>query len=79
MAGIDPRDAATNASRGRSVADYTQFLDKDGLRGMRLGIARKHFGFNDRVDKLMNDLLSRDEEAGRGACRSSRYSHVRQV
>src|SRR5688572_30218652 len=43
IAGIDPRDEATNASRGKLITDYTQFLDKDGLRGMRLGIARKHF------------------------------------
>ena len=64
MAGIDPRDEATNASRGKSVADYTQFLDKDGLRGMRLGVARKHFGFNDRVDKLMNDLLAEMKKLG---------------
>ena len=62
--GVDPRDEATNASRGKSVADYTQFLDKDGLRGMRLGIARKHFGFNDRVDKLMADLLTEMKKAG---------------
>jgi len=64
MTGIDPRDEATNASRGKSVADYTQFLDKDGLRGMRLGIARKHFGFNERVDKLMNDLLAEMKKLG---------------
>ena len=57
LAGIDARDEATNALRGKSVVDYTASLDKDGLRGMRLGIARKHFGFNDRVDKLMSDLL----------------------
>ncbi len=50
IAGIDPRDTATNGSRGKSVADYTQFLDKDGLRGMRLGVSRKNLGFNDRVD-----------------------------
>jgi len=64
MTGIDPRDEATNASRGKSVADYTQFLDKDGLRGMRLGIARKHFGFNERVDKLMNDRLAEMKKLG---------------
>jgi len=64
MTGIDPRDEATNESRGKSVADYTQFLDKDGLRGMRLGIARKHFGFNERVDKLMNDLLAEMKKLG---------------
>lgn len=64
MTGIDPRDEATNASRGKSATDYTQFLDKDGLRGMRLGIARKHFGFNERVDKLMNDLLAEMKKLG---------------
>ena len=64
LTGIDPRDEATNASSGKSVADYTKFLDKDGLRGMRLGIARKHFGFNERVDKLMNDLLAEMKKLG---------------
>ena len=64
MTGVDPRDAATNDSRGKSVTDYTQFLDKDGLRGMRLGIARKHFGFNERVDKLMNGLLAEMKKLG---------------
>src|SRR5215216_1698493 len=64
IAGVDPRDEATNAGRGKSVADYTQFLDKDGLRGVRLGIARKHFGFNERVDKLMDDLLKEMKKLG---------------
>jgi amidase len=64
MAGVDARDEATNAGRGKVIADYTQFLDKDGLRGMRLGIARKHFGFNERVDKLMNDLLGEMKKLG---------------
>ena len=44
--------------------DFTKSLDKDGLRGMRLGIARKHFGFNERVDKLMNDLLDEMKRLG---------------
>jgi amidase len=64
LTGVDPRDEATNASRGHAVADYTQFLDKDGLRGMRLGVARKFFGFSDRVDKLMNDLLAEMKRLG---------------
>jgi len=64
MIGIDPSDEATNASRGKAAADYTQFLDKDGLRGVRLGVARKHFGFSERVDKLMNDLLAEMKRLG---------------
>src|ERR1051326_7938395 len=64
LADIDPRDEATNASRGQSVAGYTQFLDKDGLRGVRLGVARKYFGFNDHVDKLLNDHLESMKKLG---------------
>src|SRR5690349_23146374 len=64
LTGVDPRDEATNASRGHSNTDYTQFLDKDGLRGTRLGVARKFFGFNEHVDKLLNGLLAEMKRLG---------------
>jgi amidase len=64
LTGIDPRDEATAASRGKSEADYTRFLDKTSLRGARLGIARKYFGFNDRVDKQMNSLIEEMKKMG---------------
>jgi len=57
LASQDPRDPATAESRGKALSDYTKFLDKDGLKGMRLGVARKYFGFNDQVDKLMSERL----------------------
>ncbi|HEX7332025.1 MAG TPA: amidase [Pyrinomonadaceae bacterium] len=47
-----------------SREDYTKYLDNDGLRSMRIGIARKNFGFNDRVDKLMNGLLDEMKKLG---------------
>jgi amidase len=64
LSGIDSRDSVTRLSQGKSKGDYTQFLDKDGLRGARLGVARKYFGFNDRVDKLVNDLLGEMKKLG---------------
>jgi amidase len=57
IAGIDPDDAITNESRGHSSPDYTQFLDANGLRGARIGVVRKNFGFNDQVDQLINSSL----------------------
>jgi amidase len=57
LTGVDPSDAVTRGSAGKSFTDYTQFLNRNGLRGARLGIARKYFGFSDRVDKLMNDRI----------------------
>ncbi|GAC1434988.1 MAG: amidase [Terriglobales bacterium] len=63
LAGVDPRDSATSASAGKAT-DYTRFLDPDGLRGARIGVARKYFGFNDAVDKLMEDLLVEMKKRG---------------
>jgi amidase len=65
LTGEDPRDPATAASRGKAAADYTRFLDRDGLRGARIGVARNLFGFSDRVDRLMEEALA--EMTRRGA------------
>jgi amidase len=56
LAGIDPRDPATQASRTRGRVDYTRYLDSNGLRGARIGVARnKFFGYSDVTDKVIND------------------------
>jgi amidase len=64
LTGVDARDDETRKSSGRAHADYTKFLDKDGLRGARLGVSRKHFGFNDAVDKLMNGHIAEMKRLG---------------
>jgi amidase len=53
LAGIDPDDKATLDSKGKSFADYTQFLDVKGLKGARIGVVRRYFGFHELVDALM--------------------------
>lgn len=40
VAGYDPADPYTEAARGRAEADYTSFLDADGVRGSRIGVLR---------------------------------------
>ena len=57
LTGIDPRDKATSGSRGRSMTDYTKYLDPAGAKGARIGVIRKSFGFNEHVDKLMNESI----------------------
>jgi amidase len=64
LAGADPRDSATAANIGKIADDYTKFLDPQGLRGARLGIARKYFGFSDAVDELFNNLIPELKRAG---------------
>ncbi|HEV2883523.1 MAG TPA: amidase [Pyrinomonadaceae bacterium] len=64
MTGLDAQDGVTKAGIGKSFTDYTRFLNRDALRGARLGVARKYFGFNDQVDKLMNDHIAEMKRLG---------------
>ena len=40
IAGYDPNDPITEHCRGRVPENYTQYLDKDGLTGARIGVFR---------------------------------------
>jgi len=58
----DPRDPVRMPGIGPSgmrevIDDFTPFLDPNGLKGARIGVQRKSFGFNDAVDKLMNECI----------------------
>lgn len=55
LAGRDPSDPASKGFAGQK--DYTQFLRGRDLKGVRIGVARKFFGFNDRVDRIMHDAI----------------------
>jgi amidase len=70
LSGIDPRDEATKLSAGKAQPPgwsfkgqwfgenwSSRFLDSEGLKGARIGVHRKGFGFNDAVDKLMTDCI----------------------
>ena len=64
LTGVDSRDKATSDSSGKAVTDYTKFLDPNGLKNTRIGIARKYFGFNDAVDALMNEVIDEIKKQG---------------
>jgi amidase len=56
LAGVDQRDPITKESVGK-VGDYTKVLDKNGLKGARIGVARNFFGNNDEVDAIIEQAL----------------------
>ena len=58
LTGCDERDEMTGESNGRFHTDYTPFLDKDGLRGARIGVARNYFGYNPQVDEMMEHSIA---------------------
>jgi amidase len=64
LTGIDDKDTATADSREHSYTDYLQFLKADGLRGARIGVVRKTFGFSEKVDKIMEDALDAMKKQG---------------
>ncbi|HEY3063195.1 MAG TPA: amidase [Chloroflexota bacterium] len=61
--GADARDTATASAPG--VQDYTRSLDKNGLHGARIGVARKfHTGYSEHADGVFEAALARLRAAG---------------
>ena len=65
LTGVDVEDHATDESAvpGRALTDYTKFCDPAGLKGARIGVVRRFFGFSDFVDAQMEiaiDLMKRE-------------------
>lgn len=64
LAGFDSRDAASEMGAGKTHRDYTQFLNAEGLRGARIGVARKFFGANSRANKVLTAAVETMKQAG---------------
>ena len=65
LVGVDPRDPATAASAGKFFTDYTQFLDPNGLKGARIGVARQGLSFpKAEVDAIFEDAIAAIKAAG---------------
>jgi amidase len=65
IAGPDTGDPATGRAAGRVEADYTRFLDPDGLRGARLGVVRSiYFNHSAEVVHAIESAISQLQELG---------------
>lgn len=63
MTGVDPRDPATRDGAGRG-GDYRAALDKGGLQGARIGVARNFFGYHAELDAVIEKALLDLESQG---------------
>lgn len=57
LAGEDPNDSYTAASKGKIEADYTKFLDADGLKGKRLGVEKGGLKVNPQMDAIFKEAM----------------------
>jgi amidase len=64
MTGVDETDAATLSGDRSAYVDYTQFLDPEGLKGARIGVARSLFGSDTRVLKIVESGLETMKSLG---------------
>jgi amidase len=64
LAGVDPADPRTMAANGRIEADYTHFLSKDALKGVRVGVLRTYVNGDDTalIDRAVADMKARGAE-----------------
>ncbi|MDX1684848.1 MAG: amidase [Saprospiraceae bacterium] len=52
--GLDERDPYTEDGYENAVEDYSQFLNKDGLQGKRIGLFKGTYGEHYKVDTLLD-------------------------
>jgi len=77
LAGVDPDDAATAAAGRPGALDLTAALDPDGLRGARIGVARKDFfGYHPGADRLAEQALQVMKDLGATVVDPADIPHV---
>src|SRR6202043_375220 len=64
MARPDPADPASDAVGERFESDYARFLDPEGLRGARLGVARRFFAESAPLDGFLDECVAILKRAG---------------
>jgi len=64
LTGVDPEDSATAASEGHAYADYTEFLDPNGLNGARIGVATQYAQGHEAVEAMFGEALEAMRQAG---------------
>jgi len=64
MTGVDERDSATSVSAKYRLRDYTKFLDANGLKGARIGVARNMAGTDPRIIKIFEACMDVMKQLG---------------
>lgn len=63
LTGIDTTDSKSKESEGKSLTDYTKFLDAGGLKGKRIGIEKKQYE-NQYLNMLLDNAKALMKQQG---------------
>jgi len=65
LAGSDPLDRATRNADAKGQRDYSRYLDRNGLRGARIGVVRNRlFGYSPAADRLAETAIGDLKQLG---------------
>ena len=64
LSGFDPDDNITDSYNYHGEKNYQSYLDKNALKGARIGVARQFFGFHEKVDEVMEQAIKLLKESG---------------
>lgn len=64
LAAVDPKDEVTEDSKGKAQTDYTKYLDKNGLKGKRIGVEKSFLKKHEGIDNLLHTALEQMKSLG---------------
>src|ERR1700761_2267183 len=79
LAGEDPQDTYTAASKGKVQADYTRYLEPNGLHGKRIGVEKDGLKVSPGVDKLFQDAIAVLKSKGATIVEVELYKELKQA
>ena len=78
-AGVDSQDSSTAPSQGKAQADYTKFLDADGLRGKRIGVEKDGLKTTSYMDALFHEAIELMKSKGAEIVEVEVFKNIKQA
>jgi len=79
LAGEDPQDSYTSGNKGKIQADYTRFLDANGLQGKRIGVEKGGLTVNPGMDKIFHAAIDLLKSKGATIVEVDVYKEIKQA
>jgi amidase len=79
LAGEDVQDVYTATSKGKIKADYTQFLDANGLQGKRIGVEKDGLKVSPGMDKIFHEAVELLKSKGATIVEVELYKEIKQA